>query len=54
MVGKGIQDDIDLGKLPDIESARERGLRAGATAVDVVDAREDFLRFFAFPGLADL
>ncbi len=43
---------VDLGKLPDVESARERGLRAGATAVDVVDAREDFLRFFAFPGLA--
>ena len=43
---------VDLGKLPDIESARERGLRAGATAVDVVDAREDFLRFFAFTGLA--
>ena len=43
---------IDLGNLPDIDAARERGLAAGAKAVEVVDAREDFLRFFAFPALA--
>ena len=43
---------IDLGNLPDIDAARERALAAGAKAVEVVDAREDFLRFFAFPALA--
>jgi argininosuccinate synthase len=43
---------VDLGRLPDVDSARERGLQAGAKAVDVVDAREDFLRFFVFPALA--
>ena len=42
----------DLGNQPDVESARERGLRAGALSVDIVDAREDFLRYFAFPALA--
>ena len=43
---------IDLGNLPDLEQARARGLAAGAKSVDVIDAREDFLRFFAFPALA--
>ena len=43
---------VDLGRLPDIEQARSRGLGAGAKAVDVVDAREDFLRYFVFPALA--
>ena len=43
---------IDLGNLPDMDAARERGLTAGARTVDVIDAREDFLRFFAFPALA--
>ena len=42
---------VDLGRLPDIESARERGLSAGAKEVAVVDAREDFLRYFVFPAL---
>jgi argininosuccinate synthase len=43
---------VDLGRLPDVEAARARGLKAGARAVEVVDAREDFLRFFVFPALA--
>ena len=43
---------VDLGRLPDIEQARSRGLGAGAKAVDVVDAREDFLRYFVVPALA--
>ncbi|MEZ4502832.1 MAG: argininosuccinate synthase [Dehalococcoidia bacterium] len=43
---------IDLGRLPDIDAARERGLAAGAKAVEVTDAKDDFLRFFAFPALA--
>ena len=43
---------VDLGRLPDVDAARARGLAAGAKAVELVDAREDFLRFFAFPALA--
>jgi argininosuccinate synthase len=43
---------IDLGNLPDVDAARERGFAAGAKAIEVIDAREDFLRFFAFPALA--
>ncbi len=43
---------IDLGNLPDVDAARERGLAAGAKSVETIDAREDFLRFFAFPALA--
>ncbi len=43
---------IDLGNLPDVDAARERGLAAGAKSIEVIDAREDFLRFFAFPALA--
>ena len=42
---------VDLGRLPDVPSARERGLSAGAKDVAVVDAREDFLRYFVFPAL---
>jgi len=42
---------VDLGRLPDVAEARARGLSAGAKAVDVVDARADFLRYFVFPGL---
>jgi len=43
---------IDLGRLPDVDAARERGMAAGAKAVELVDAKDDFLRFFAFPALA--
>ncbi|MEX1022815.1 MAG: argininosuccinate synthase [Dehalococcoidia bacterium] len=42
---------IDLGNLGDIEGIRERGRQAGAAAVDVVDAKDDFLRYFVFPAL---
>jgi argininosuccinate synthase len=42
---------IDLGNLPDVDGARERGLSAGALSVDVVDAKEDFLNYFVFPAL---
>jgi argininosuccinate synthase len=42
---------VDLGRQPDVDEARARGLSAGAKAVDVVDARADFLRYFVFPGL---
>jgi len=43
---------VDLGSLPDVDAARERGLIAGAKDVRVMDAREDFLRYFAFPALS--
>ncbi len=42
---------VDLGKLPDIESAKRRGTEAGAVTVDVIDAKQDFLRHFVFPAL---
>jgi argininosuccinate synthase len=43
---------VDLGRLPDVELARERARLAGASGLDVVDARADFLRYFVFPALA--
>ena len=42
---------IDLGNLPDIEGVRERGQQAGAAEVEIIDAKEDFLRYFVFPAL---
>ena len=43
---------VDLGNIEDVEGARARGLSAGAKEIALVDAREDFLRYFAFPALA--
>lgn len=42
---------VDLGNLPDMEGARQRGEEAGALAVDVIDAKADFLNYFVFPAL---
>ncbi len=42
---------IDLGNLGDQEGIRERGEQAGAAQVDIVDAKDDFLRYFVFPAL---
>ena len=42
---------VDLGNLPDVESARARGDEAGAVEVEVIDAKEDFLNYFVFPAL---
>ena len=42
---------IDLGNQPDVEGARERAAKAGAKDFTIVDAREDFLRHFAFRAL---
>ncbi|TAJ20311.1 MAG: argininosuccinate synthase [Dehalococcoidia bacterium] len=42
---------VDLGALGDVEGARRRSAEAGAASIDVVDAREDFLRYFVFPAL---
>jgi argininosuccinate synthase len=43
---------VDLGNVEDLEGAERRAREAGAIEYAVVDAREDFLRYFAFPGLA--
>ena len=43
---------IDLGNVGDIEGAERRAEEANALEFAVVDAREDFLRYFAFPALA--
>jgi argininosuccinate synthase len=42
---------VDLGNLPDLESARARASEAGAVEIDVIDAKEDFLNYFVFPAL---
>ncbi|MHB8571585.1 MAG: argininosuccinate synthase [Candidatus Dormibacteria bacterium] len=42
---------IDLGAQKDLEGAQQRALRSGATRAIVVDAREVFLRQFAWPTL---
>ncbi len=42
---------VDLGNLGDLDTIRERGREAGAAEVDIVDARDDFLRYFVFPAL---
>ena len=42
---------IDLGNLGDTDGIRERGAQAGAAEVDIVDAKNDFLRYFVFPAL---
>lgn len=44
--------NIDVGKSREQPVIEERGYAAGAVKVRVIDAREDFLRYFAFPALA--
>lgn len=44
--------NIDVGKSREQPVVESRGLAAGAIQVRVIDAREDFLRYFAFPALA--
>ncbi len=44
--------NIDVGKSREQPVVEERGLAAGALKVRVIDAKEDFLRYFAFPALA--
>ncbi len=43
---------VDLGQAEDPEGAQRRSLEAGAASLEVVDAREDFLKYFVFPALA--
>jgi argininosuccinate synthase len=42
---------VDVGRMKDLESLRERALVAGAVDSIVIDAKEEFLREFAFPAL---
>lgn len=43
---------IDLGNVDDLAGAERRAREAGAVEYAVVDARDDFMRYFAFPALA--
>jgi len=42
---------VDVGQGSDVESVRQRALKVGALAAYAVDAREEFLREFAFRAL---
>ena len=44
--------NIDVGKSREQPVVESRGMAAGAHKVRVIDAREDFIRYFAFPALA--
>ena len=42
---------VDVGRMKDLESLRQRGLTAGAVESVVIDAKEEFLTDFAFEAL---
>jgi argininosuccinate synthase len=42
---------VDVGRMKDLEGLRLRALKAGAMESVIVDAKEEFLRDFAFPAL---
>jgi argininosuccinate synthase len=42
---------VDVGRMKDVEGLRQRALTAGAIDSIVIDAKEEFLRDFAFPAL---
>ena len=44
--------NIDVGKSREQPVVESRGMAAGAAKVLVIDAKEDFIRYFAFPALA--
>jgi len=44
--------NIDVGKSREQPVVESRGLAAGAVKVKVIDGKEDFIRYFAFPALA--
>lgn len=44
--------NIDVGASREQELLEARGMAAGAIKVRVIDARDDFLRYFAYPALA--
>ncbi len=42
---------VDVGRMKDLETSRQRALSAGAIDSVVIDAKEEFLHDFAFPAL---
>ncbi|MCS7002352.1 MAG: argininosuccinate synthase, partial [Dehalococcoidia bacterium] len=42
---------IDLGNERDLDAIRERALKIGAKKALVIDARDDFVRYFVWPAL---
>ncbi|MFH1834014.1 MAG: argininosuccinate synthase domain-containing protein, partial [bacterium] len=42
---------VDVGRMQDVEGLRLRALKAGAVESVVIDAKEEFLREYAFPAL---
>jgi len=42
---------VDVGRMKDLETLRQRALTAGAIESVVIDAKEEFLRDFAFAAL---
>jgi len=42
---------VDVGRMKDVEGLRQRALTAGAVESVVIDAKEEFLKDFAFPAL---
>jgi len=42
---------VDVGRMQGLEALRQRALKAGAVESVVIDAKEEFLRDFAFPAL---
>jgi argininosuccinate synthase len=44
--------NIDVGRSREQDVMESRGMEAGAAKVRIIDAREDLIRYFAFPALA--
>jgi argininosuccinate synthase len=42
---------VDVGRMKDVEGLRQRAITAGAIESIVIDAKEEFLREYAFPAL---
>jgi argininosuccinate synthase len=42
---------VDVGRMKDLEVLRQRALTAGAAEAVIIDAKEEFLRDYAFPAL---
>jgi argininosuccinate synthase len=42
---------VDVGRMSELDALRERALKAGAADAVIVDAKEEFLREFAFPAM---
>jgi argininosuccinate synthase len=42
---------VDIGNVPDLEAIKQRALKVGAIKALVVDAKETFIKSFAFPAL---